>query len=53
MPSDDLAGDAQASRADTKKEEGKRGAFLGCLPTIWQVTRKRRVPIPKRRHTNE
>ena len=38
MPSDELAGDADASRAVTLEEEGKCEAFLECLPTNWQVT---------------
>ncbi len=45
MPSDVLAGDAKAARAVSLEEEGKCAAFPGCLPTSWQVTRKRRVPF--------
>ncbi len=48
MPSDDLAGAAQAARAATKKEEGKCAAFSGCLPATWQVPRKRRRPLPQK-----
>ncbi len=44
MPSDELAGAAKAARADTiTRRKAKCAAFLGCLPTNWQVPRKRRV----------
>ncbi len=47
---------ARSHRKDRKEEEGKRGAFSGCLPTSWQVTQsgacrylKRRVRSPEKK----